>query len=105
MRPLIEPVPNLNGNSKRDLQLKAADIRATVRFLLDAIQAGHDLWHGRNFQTVPDGTTVQRLAQEGWHERVSWLIEFDREVEMIMRGMDRGKDHEVDFQYHRMGYD
>jgi hypothetical protein len=90
---------------KSDLQLRAADIRSTIHFLVDAIRAGADLWHGRNFQTVPDGTTVQRLAQEGWHERLTWLAEFDNEVERIMRGMDREKGHDPDFVYHRTGYD
>ncbi len=102
MRPLIEPVPNLNGNGKRDLQLKANDIRATIHFAIDAIRAGADLWHGRNFQTVSDHITVQRLAQEGWHERLTWLAEFDKEVERIIRAMD-GKEADADF--HRMGYD
>ena len=84
MRPLVVPIPNMNGNSADSLLHRASEIRLAVQATVEAIRSGHDLWHGRNFQTVLDGDIRQKLAQEAWHQRLAWLDELEREIEQLM---------------------
>jgi hypothetical protein len=72
MTALVSPVVNLNGNDKEDLFEKARDISRALQGVLDALQRGADLAHGRNFQTLRD-EGIQHYAREAYGERATTI--------------------------------
>jgi len=87
MTNLISPRVNLNGNDKEDLFEKARDISRALQGVLDAMQRGTDLVHGRNFQGHPTGNHL--AAGTAYGERASaihaMLHEFNSIALDIMR--------------------
>lgn len=79
-RTLPTPVSNLNGNSRESLVECCRAILTACTNLTDTIRNGSDLWHGRNFQTVPGGQHVQHRAQEEWQTRLKQLDKLHKEV-------------------------
>ena len=77
---LISPTINLNGNSRDDLFEKARGISRALQGVLDAMQRGTDLVHGRNHQDMD--------AREAYGERAAaihaMLKEFNRMAIDIM---------------------
>ena len=88
MTDLISPRVNLNGNDKEDLFEKARDISRALQGVLDALQRGTDLVHGRNFQTFED-KGIRHYASDAYGERASaihtMLHEFNSMALDIMR--------------------
>lgn len=81
MTALISPTINLNGNDKEDLFEKARDISRALQGVLDAMQRGTDLVHGRNH--------LGPAAREAYGERAAaihtMLHEFNGMALDIMR--------------------
>lgn len=88
MTALISPIVNLNGNDKEDLFEKARDIARALQGVLDALQRGTDLVHGRNHGGFP-GPKNGDAARLAYGERASavhqMLQEFNSLALDIMR--------------------
>jgi hypothetical protein len=85
MTNLISPRVNLNGNDKEDLFQKARDISRALQGVLDALQRGTDLVHGRNFPV----NGIRTYALDAYGERATaihaMLHEFNSMALDIMR--------------------
>ena len=78
---MINPVPNLNGNSSESLMKQLGGVLTALHDLEKAMRGASDCYHGRNFQTVRFSVESQQAAQRAWHERFEWLSQFEREIE------------------------
>ena len=92
MKPLVVPVPNLNGNSAESLQEQLTNIRQALNAALAAFSKASDCIHGRNFQTMLDGISYQRMAQEAWYERVTALEAMASEIYQIQIQIQKGQN-------------
>jgi hypothetical protein len=80
MKPLVTPVPNLNGNSAESLMEQLTDVRRALDNAIHAFALASDCIHGRNFQTMSEGDSLQRKAQEAWYERTAALNAMAKEI-------------------------
>jgi hypothetical protein len=80
MKPLIAPMPNLNGNTGTSLINPLSDVRHALEETLQAFAKASDCIHGRNFQTLPDGEAVRREAADAWYERMRALDAMKDEI-------------------------
>ena len=90
-KPLIAPMPNLNGNSALSLVEQLQEYLDGLRHAQDALMACYDYWHGRNFQTLPNGEQLRRDAQDAWLERMNILSDLHTEaVNIAIQVQNRG---------------
>jgi hypothetical protein len=90
MRKMINPVPNLNGNTAESLITPLGEVLTALHGLEKAMRGASACYHGRNFQTLPHGAEAQRAAQAAWHERFEWLSRFEHEIEDMRIAIQQG---------------
>lgn len=77
---LQNPVVNLNGNSASSLVDQLKGVLTALTAVEQAMHNASDCWHGRNFQTLPDGEARQRATMDAWHERMRAIADTYNEV-------------------------
>lgn len=86
MKPLVNPVINLNGNSADDLLAKVLKVLNNLRLTQEAMMDASDLTHGRNFQHLIHGNdwsehhSLVSDAQQAWGERRHVLEDLEHEL-------------------------
>jgi hypothetical protein len=91
---LVEPVANLNGNSARSLVILASACADALEKAEQTLAGASDLFHGRNLQTVENGSEKMDAARRAILQRRRLLAEMHREfVELAIAidGQEEGR--------------
>lgn len=75
--------PNLNGNSPEDFKAAAIRINAAAMEVQEALKAAHEVFHGRNYQTVEhrhSASADDTIKLQAMHAKARELIEFAADI-------------------------
>ncbi len=89
MKPLVIPTVNLNGNDAASLVEDCTRIMRALREAKAIIACGHDLWHGRNFQTAKEPFSAQADAANAIRERAVTISKMAAEFEDLAVAIQR----------------
>jgi hypothetical protein len=90
MKPLVNPVLNLNGNSADSLLEPLMEVLNRINALEVALAEASDVCHGRNFQTVADDHLLVE-ARQAWGQRRVMLVDLEHEITNMALDIQRQK--------------
>lgn len=79
---LVQPQPNLNGNTKQSLVKQLSDLSSALRETEARMRSCSDNWHGRNFlpQGSQEARLIRDLAEGAWRLRMECMDTMIKEV-------------------------